>query len=441
LDGYPWVTHHGTVAIVRIGVGAGFAEDRIEPAVDLATRGNLDFLVFECLAERTIALAQLERRTDPSKGYDPLLDERMRAVLGACAANGVRIITNGGAANPRAACQVVVDAARRIGLSSLRIAAVLGDDVAAQVDDPEMVSANAYLGAGPIAAALDDGADVVVTGRVADASLFVGPLIHAHRWSATDWDRMATAVAIGHLLECGAQLCGGYFAQPGVHDVPGLADLGFPLAEVADDGSVVFTTLSDTGGQLTVATCTEQLLYEVHDPRRYLNPDVVADFSAIVFEEVGPDRVTMRGAQGHRAPELLKVSVGYLGGWIGEGEISYAGTGCVARARLAGDIVKARLDTIGLRPRDVRYDLIGHDAVHRGASPRHGDPNEVRLRVAARVSSADEARRVGREVAGLYLNGPAGGGGVRRQAFEQLAVRSTYLARDLVRPTVEWTVV
>jgi hypothetical protein len=440
LDETTGPAHDGSVPTVRIGVGAGFAEDRIGPAVDLAVRGRLDFLVFECLAERTIALAQLERQHDPSQGYDPLLAERMDAVLGACVANGVRIITNAGAANPRAAGEVVADRARRAGLGPLRIATVLGDDVAEHFDDPDLVSANAYLGAAPIVAALDDGADVVVTGRVADASLFVGPLVHAHGWSMTDWDRMATAVAIGHLLECAGQLCGGYFAEPGVHDVPGLSDLGFPLAEVAGDGSVVFTKLPRTGGQVDVHTCTEQLLYEVHDPHRYLNPDVVADFAGITLEQVGPDRVAMRGAVGTPAPDLAKVTVGYSGGWVGEGEISYAGTGCVARARLAGEVVRSRLDTVGIRPTDARFDLIGHDAVHRGTRPVPDDPSEVRLRVAARVTSAEQAERVGREVTGLYLNGPAGGGGARRQAYEQIGVRSAYLARDLVMPTIEWTV-
>ena len=426
---------------VRIGVGAGFAEDRIDPAVDLADRGDLDFLVFECLGERTIALAQLERRRDPSKGYDPLLAERMNAVLARCLANGVRIITNGGAAHPRAACEIVAGVARRAGLSPLRIAAVVGDDVSDHLDGPGMVSANAYLGSDQIVAALDDGADVIVTGRVADASLFVGPLVHAHGWSPTDWDAMGTAVAVGHLLECAGQLCGGYLADPGQVDVPGLAALGFPLAEVADDGSVVLTKLAHTGGEVSVRTCTAQLLYEVHDPRRYVNPDVVADFSNITLEQVGPDRVALRGATGGPAPDRLKVSVGYVGGWVGEGEISYTGRGCIARARLAADIVKSRLDTIGIRPADLRFDLIGQDAVHRGRTARVDDPNEVRLRVAARVSSADEAERVGREVTGLYLNGPAGGGGARRHAFEQVALRSEYLARDLVRPAIEWTVV
>jgi hypothetical protein len=375
------------------------------------------------------------------KGYDPLLAERMNAVLAKCVANGVRIITNGGAAHPRAACEIVANVGRRAGLSPLRIAAVVGDDVSDRLDGPGMVSANAYLGSDQIVAALDDGADVIVTGRVADASLFVGPLVHAHGWSPTDWDAMGTAVAVGHLLECAGQLCGGYLADPGVVDVPGLADLGFPLAEVADEGSVVLTKLPHTGGEVTVRTCTAQLLYEVHDPRRYVNPDVVADFSNITLEQVGADRVALRGATGGPAPERLKVSVGYVDGWVGEGEISYAGRGCIARARLAADIVKSRLDTIGIVPADLRFDLIGLDAVHRGRKARVDDPNEVRLRVAARVSSADEAERVGREVTGLYLNGPAGGGGARRHAFEQIAIRSDYVPRDLVRPAIEWTVV
>jgi hypothetical protein len=447
---------------VRIGAGAGFADDRIDPAVDLAERGALDYLVFECLAERTLALAQLDRRRDPAGGYDPLLRERMTAVLATCVANGVVIVTNAGAANPLAAAAVVAEVARAAGLSGLRIAAVLGDDVRHLVSDADSdpdanpdpdrdpdsdsddvgandLSANAYLGCEAIVTALQGGAHVVVTGRVADASLFVGPLVHALGWSATDWDRMGTAVAVGHLLECAGQVCGGYFADPGVTDVADLAHLGFPIAEVTADGSVAITKLPGTGGEVTVRTCTEQLLYEIHDPRGYLTPDVVADFSTITFDQVAPDRVALSGAAGRPRPDLLKVSVGSSAGFVGEGEISYAGAGCLRRARLATDILTTRLGPTGLGIPDLRFELIGVDAVHRGGGriPSH-EPPEVRLRVVGRAADEAGAARVGREVTGLLVNGPAGGGGARRRVFEQIALRSTYLARDQIRPSVEW---
>lgn len=423
---------------VRIGCGAGFADDRIDPAVDLAERGDLDFLVFECLAERTIALAQLDRRHDPERGFDPLLRARMTATLPACAAHGVRIVTNAGAANPAAAGQVVVDVARELGLLGLRIAVVLGDDVSGLVSEPEAISANAYLGADPIVTALSDGADVVVAGRVADASLFVGPLLHGLGWSREDSHHVGIAVAVGHLLECAGQVTGGYFAEPGLHDVPDLAALGFPLAEVGEDGSVVITKLPGTGGVVDVATCTEQLLYEIQDPGAYVTADVVADFSAVRFECVGRDRVAVRGATGRARPDCLKVTIAVPAGYVGEGEISYAGSGCVGRARLAIEIVRARVEHTGLPVSELRCDVIGVDAVNRACRGGDGhEPREVRVRVAGRAPTRECAEQLGREVTGLWLNGPAGGGGARRRVDEQVAIHSTFVPRELVQHTVQ----
>jgi hypothetical protein len=423
---------------VRVGAGAGFAEDRIEPAVDLVERGDLDFLVFECLAERTIALAQLERRRDPTGGFDPLLRERMTAVLAASIDRGVRIVTSEGAANTRGAAALIADIARDAGVH-VRIAAVLGDDVLALLDEPDAVSANAYLGSDGIVTALDRGADVVVTGRVADASLFAAPIIHAHGWSLDDLDRVAAALTVGHLLECAGQVTGGYFADPGVKDVPDLADLGFPLAEVHADGTAILSKLPGTGGLLSVATCTEQLLYEVHDPSCYVTPDAIVDMSQVHFTEVGPSRIAVGGARGRPAPPDLKVSVGYLGGYLAEGEISYAGPGCLARGDLALDVVEKRVRDLGIDVGELRLERIGVDAVYRG--PRRqpaAEPPEVRVRVAGRVALKADAERIGREVTGLWLNGPAGGGGARRWVTEQVVIRSMYLPRASVTSSVEW---
>ena len=315
---------------LRVGCGAGYAGDRLEPAVELVERGDLDCLVFECLAERTIALAQHARARDPQAGFDPRLRERMEAVLTASHARGITLITNMGAANPRAAAACVRDVAVRAGVRDLTIATVIGDDVTSEMangtyrsteaDHPfvpdSVVSANAYLGAEPIVEALRGGADVVITGRVADPSLFVAPIVAAFGWSLDDWPRLGIATLAGHLLECAGQATGGYFADPGLKDVPHLERLGFPLAEITSDGRLIVTKVPGSGGLVTTATCTEQLLYEVHDPAAYLTPDVVADFSHVTFEADGPDRVRAQGASGRRRPDTLKVSVGQYEGWI-----------------------------------------------------------------------------------------------------------------------------
>ena len=438
---------------VRLGAGAGYAGDRIEPAVELAEKGRLDYLVFECLAERTIALAQLEKSRDPSKGYDPLLRERMRAVLGGSRANRVRIVTNAGAAHPVAGAEAVVEVARSLGLRGLKVAAVTGDDVTALVRRGELhadessaspvelgervVSANAYIGCGPIVEALARNADVVVTGRAADPALFLGPLVHEFGWSMEDWTRLGRGTLVGHLLECAGQITGGYFADPGRKDVAGLARLGFPLAEVDESGDAVVTKVEGSGGRVDAATCKEQLLYEIHDPSRYLTPDVVADFSEVTIAEVGPDRVSVRGARGRERPDALKVSVGYRDGCVGEGQISYAGPGAVARARLALEIVRERLQLTGVRCRETRFELIGLDSLHGPRlSARAGEPHEVRARVAARTDSLEDAVRIGNEVEALYTNGPAGGGGASKLAREVVAVASAFVAREKVATSV-----
>ena len=442
------------MATIRIGAGAGYSGDRIEPALELAEHGRLQYLVFECLAERTIALAQGEKRRDPGAGFDPLLRERMRAVLPACRAAGVRIITNMGAANPMAAAQATAAMARELGLGGLRIASVTGDDVTEAIrgtdlpltDRPgttatlgaRIISANAYLGAGPIAEALAGGADIVVTGRVGDPAMFLAPLVHEFGWAMDDWHRLGRGTAVGHLLECAGQITGGYFADPGYKDVAGLARLGFPLAEVAADGDAVITKVAGSGGAVTLATCKEQLLYEVHDPARYLQPDVVADFSSVRLRQEGPDRVAVTGATGQPATGTLKVSIGYRDSFIGEGQISYAGAGARARAELALRIVEERLKLTGVAAAELRFDMIGVDALHRGPDRFADEPGEVRIRVAGRTDNMAEAVRIGNEVETLYTNGPAGGGGAWKSAREVIAVASTLVPASLPRPVVEW---
>jgi hypothetical protein len=439
---------------IRIGAGAGYSGDRLEPAVELVEKGELDYLIFECLAERTIALAQRARMQDPAAGYDPLLPARMRAVLARCSEQGIRIVTNMGAANPLAAAAMVRAIARSLGLDGLKVAAVVGDDVLDAVragdylDDSgqpvsrlgeRLLSANAYLGAQPLVEALAAGADVVITGRAADPALVLAPLIHEFGWAMDDWHRLGQGTLVGHLLECAGQITGGYFADPGYKDVAGLARLGFPIGEVAEDGSVVITKVEGSGGRVSAATCKEQLLYEIHDPRAYLTPDVVADFSGVRISEIDPDRVLVEGATGHPRPDMLKVSLGYVDSYIGEGQMSYAGPGALDRARLALAIVEERLKLTGVQASEIRYDIVGVNAMHRDRlAAAHPEPYEVRIRVAGRTDSLAEAVRIANEVESLYTCGPAGGGGAFKSARDIVAVLSTLLPREAVRPSVHF---
>ena len=431
---------------LRLGCGAGFAGDRLDAPLKLAEHGALDYLILECLAERTIALAQLRRRQDQASGYDARLAQRIESLLPILKRHGLRLVSNLGAANPLAAADAIMAIARRLKIP-VKVAAVTGDDVLDVLDldattmetglplshYAPIVSANAYLGAEALLPALASGADIVIAGRVADPSLFVAPLMYEFGWAHDDVDRLARGTAVGHLLECAGQLCGGYFADPGRKDVPDMAWLGFPFADVAEDGSAVIGKVAGTGGRITLATAKEQLLYEVTDPRGYLTPDVIADFTTVSLEEAGPDRVAVRGATGRGRPPQLKVSVGYVAGYVGEGEIGYGGTNALARARLAGDIVCERLDG---RFAEMRIDLIGSTSLHGSAFIADENPYEVRLRVAVRAATAEQAALVGEEVEALYTNGPAGGGGVRRYVQEQIGIVSTLIDRAQVQPEV-----
>ena len=440
---------------IRIGSGAGYSGDRIEPALELAEKGDIQYLVFECLGERTVALAQQARLKNPEAGYDPLLEERMRAVLPVCASRGIKIVTNMGAANPLAAARKTASLARSMGLRTLKVAAITGDDVLAacqQRDFPIMefdgeisqlgnrlISANAYLGAGPMAEALAGGADVVITGRASDPALFLAPLIHAFGWPMDDWNLLGKGIVAGHLLECAGQVTGGYFADPHFKDVENLARLGFPIGEVGEDGSLVITKVEGSGGAVTAQTCKEQLLYEVHDPVRYLQPDVTADFSQVTIEEIGKDRVRIGGGRGSERPATLKVSVGYVDSFIGEGQMSYAGPGALARGRLALDIVRERLKLTGVAANELRFDLIGVDSLHGGQVSAHAnEPYEVRIRVTGRTDNLREAIRIGNEVETLYTNGPAGGGGAFKSARDVVAVASVLLPRELAQSQVQF---
>ena len=437
--------------ILRIGCAAGFSGDRTdaaEPVVDaLIAAAGPAVLIFETLAERTLALAQLARKSDPDGGYEPLLDEMLRPVLARCITHGIRIVSNFGAANPAGAARRIHALAVELGLRAPRIAVVEGDDLSGppyqavlaealgpQAEQLHRVSANAYLGAEAIADALLAGAEIVVCGRVADPSLTVGPALAHFGWARDDWTRLGRATMAGHLLECGAQVSGGYYADPGYKDVPGLARLGYPIAEIDSLGHCVIGKPPGTGGRIDVHTVKEQLLYEVHDPAAYLTPDVVADIRAAEVTQLGPDRVSLTGVRGHARPATLKVNVCHATGWLAEGEISYAGARAEARARLAGQVLAERLKGLGR----LRIDLIGVASVFADDDGRWldaaplGDARDVRLRVALNHTERSSAERLVREVTALYTCGPAGGGGVRTALRPRLGTVSCGIDRSLV---------
>ncbi|MBA4744767.1 MAG: DUF1446 domain-containing protein [Muricauda sp.] len=438
---------------IRIGSGAGYSGDRIEPAVDLIKEGNLDYIIFECLAERTIALAQLQKMQNKELGYDPLLEDRMKACLPYCVSNNVKLISNMGAANPVAAAKKTARIASELGLKSIKIAAVFGDDVQSLLDfetqtlletgeplsvlDDKIISANTYLGVEGILSALKDGAHVILTGRVADPALFLAPIIHEFDWSLSDYPLLGKGTALGHLMECAGQVCGGYFADGVNKHVPNLGNLGFPIAEINEEGSFFITKLKDSGGMVTPATCKEQLLYEVHDPSEYLTPDVIADFSSISFKEIEKDKVEVSGATGKPLTGKLKVSVGYHDGYMADAQISYGGSHVLERAKLAIDIIKERIQSIDFDVEDILFDLIGVDSLFK-EKIANMPPTEVRLRVAAKTKDRKEAVQLVNEVETLYTNGPAAGGGVSKTVTEIVAIQSVLIDKNRVTPIVEY---
>jgi hypothetical protein len=446
---------------IHIGSGAGYSGDRIEPAVELAEHGNLDYLGTISASSAWLSAPSRSHRESGFATRTPVstrfwsLAWRRRSAL---ARRAVFVSSPTWAPPIRRARRKRSRTSPAGSVSpALKIAAVGGDDVLRMLAEGEypllerpgtvadlgerVASANAYMGVAGLPEALRQGADVVVTGGVGDPALFLAPLIHEFGWALDDWDKLGKGTVVGHLLECAGQITGGYFADPGYKDVPDLARLGFPIAEVSEDGSAVITKVEGSGGRVSVASCKEQLLYELLDPTGYLQPDVTADFSAVRFTELGPNRVAVSGGTGRARPDTLKVSVGYRDSYVGEGQMSYAGPGAVARARLALEIVRERLRLTGIATTETRFELIGVDAVRKGGEVEPApDLREVRIRVAARTDSMAEAIRVGNEVESLYTNGPAGGGGAWKSARQIVAVVSTLLPQHLANPTVHFEV-
>ena len=445
--------------VIRIGAGSAWWGDRIEPAALNATKGNLDYLSFETMAEATISAAQVRKRRDPAfPGYDTYLDDRMQAVLPACLERGTKIITNQGWINPEGAAERIVHWLRQFGARGVKVAAISGSLITDRVLEltdtilenghptstltQNLVSAEVYLGAEPIVEALEHSASIVVTGRVADPSIFMAPMMYEFGWDPLDHQRLGRGNGIGHLLECGAQVTGGYFADPGFKDVPEPWNLAFPIAEVQPDGNAIITKVAGTGGTVNLQTIKEQMFYEVHDPANYITPDVVVDFTTAQLEQEGADRVRVTGISGKPRTPTLKVSIGCTEGFIGEDMFFYAGPGALRRAQLARRILEERFKIVGLQAEELRIDFLGLNAIHGAMSPTNQpEPYEIAVRVAARCKTREEAFKVGREVDGMAVSGVAmTGKRVPHQdrTREIIGVWSSLVAREKIKPIVSY---
>ncbi|HVE93907.1 MAG TPA: acyclic terpene utilization AtuA family protein [Acidimicrobiales bacterium] len=428
------------MASVRIGGGQGFYGDGIEPVADVLASG-VDFLVCEALAELTLAILAKDRQRDEAAGFTRDLPLYIGAALPFIVDGRTRFVTNAGGINPVGAGRAVMAAVRASGATGVKIATVVGDDLRGHADVLDLPSdtifAAAYLGARPIVDALDGGAQIVVTGRVADAALFLACLVHTHGWEWDDWDRLAAGVAVGHLLECSGQATGGNYSGRW-WDNPNPLRPGFPIAEVEADGSAIITKPSGTGGWVTFDTVRQQLLYEVHDPQAYLSPDVVADFTALTLDDLGNDRVRVSGTRGAAAPDTYKALVGRPAGWAGEARFTYSWPDAEAKARAAVGFVRGKAEAAGVAVDEWREEYFGVNAfggqtVDLAAAT---EPPEVTGRLAWRASSAEEAAKVGRGSGVLGLSGPpmiAGmgrGGGAK--PTQLLAVDALSVDRALV---------
>ena len=440
-----------------VGNGAGFSGDRVDAPLPvlrtLIARGLPAAMFFETLGERTVALAHLEKRRDPTLGYEPMLERLLDPILADAHAHRIPLLGNWGAANPAAAARAVARLAMAKGLPGLRIALVEGDDVTPLVAGGQLpvheadagldmaswklIAANAYIGAEPLVEALTQGADVVVAGRTSDPALAIAPLAHHFGWRFDDWSRLALGAAAGHLLECGSQVTGGVFWDPGFKDIPDPANIGFPIAEVTAEGGLVITKAADTGGLVDLRTVKEQLLYELHDPAHYITPDVVLDITRCSLEQVGQDRVAVRGLHGKPRPDTLKVTASFEGSWLGEGEVSVAGPNALARARATADVLLERMQRRGLDVR-ARVDLIGVASVHDsddGALWRRyegPEPSDIRIRLAVEARTRDDADQASREVLAMLCCGTAGTGGARWRVTPRILTQSHLVLRERV---------
>lgn len=448
---------------VRIGAGMGFYGDTILPALDIAKKGNVQYICFDDLAELTMAILEKDRKKDSTKGFTKDITQTMSLLLPECYPKGIKLITNAGGINPDGAVAEVKKVADRLGFKDIKIGLVKGDNIFDRLQEvspyfvnkseeeswkqyeERLLFASVYLGAKPIVEALEQGADVVITGRTTDSAQFAAPLIYEYNWSYDDWDRVASAVLLGHLMECSGQVTGGNHTSEW-WNIVGLDDIGYPIAEVSEDGSFILTKTEGTGGKVNVDTVKEQLLYEIQDPHNYITPDVIVDFTTVLIEDVGPDQVRVSNVKGKPAPPTLKVLMGYENGWAADGMLGYSWPHALQKAKKTEEILRKQIARLGIQTEEIHASYMGYNSLH-GPLAKEVDEdliNEVYLYFAIRTNERSDAAKFGKLLAPLAVNGPPfGGGGLGKggKPRQLLGMYSCLIERKIIEDHVSVEIV
>jgi hypothetical protein len=447
---------------IKIAAGQGFWGDLIDAPFHQVTKGDVDYLIMDYLAEVTMSILQKQKNKNPKLGYAKDIPELMKRILPICKQKGTKIITNGGGVNPIACAEAVVEAAKNVGITNLKIAVVIGDNIMSRIDEiissgcelsnmesgeplisvkDKLLSANVYFGAFPIVEGLRKGADIVITGRTTDTGLTLAPMIYEFGWSEKDFDLLSAGTIAGHILECGAQSSGGNFLGDW-QSIPNMAEIGFPIAEAHPDGEFIITKHPDTGGRVSFATVAEQLVYEIGDPAVYITPDCVADFTSVKLEDLGNDRVKVFNIKGKPATEYYKVSCSYESGYISSATLTFSWPQALTKAKAADQILRKRLENLNLKFDEIRSEFIGYNSCHGPLSTEIEEDklNEIMLRIAVRSDDFASVERFGKEIAPLILTGPpsvTGFAGGRPKPAEVVAYWPALIPKRLVTPEVK----
>ena len=445
--------------LIRIASGQGFWGDLLTAPIDQVAKGPVDYMMMDYLAEVTMSIMQKQKRKDPKLGYAKDLVELFEQILPVCVEKNIRVITNGGGVNPVACSEAILNVARKLGIKKLKIGVVLGDDILERIDElasqeiplknmetgenlsnvrTKLQSANVYFGAFPVVEALHQGAQIVITGRTTDTGLTLAPMIYEFGWKEDDWDKLAAGTVAGHILECGGQASGGNFSADW-RAVPDLAHIGFPIAEAHPSGEIVITKHENTGGLVSLATVKEQLLYEIGNPKEYITPDCVADFTTIQLESGGKNRVKMTGVKGKPATEYYKVSMSYLDGYTAVGTLTYSWPDALEKAQKADEVLRTRLNDLKLEFEEVRTEFMGYNSCHGPLVTEVTNLNEVVLRVGVRSQDFKAVERFGKELAPLILTGPpavTGFAGGRPKPSEVISYWPALIPKNAVKPEV-----
>jgi hypothetical protein len=444
---------------VRVASGQGFWGDLQTAPLDQVTKGPIDYIVMDFLAEVTMSILQKQKKRNPELGYAKDLLSITEQILTFCVEKGIKIITNGGGANPKACCEAIRNIARKKRIGGVKIGIVQGDDILDRLGkfrargitfdnldtgesfsdvERKISSANVYFGAAPIVDALRQGADIVITGRTTDTGLTLAPMIYEFGWKEDDWDNLASGTIAGHILECGAQATGGNFSADW-RAVPDLAHIGFPIAEAYPTGEIVITKHDQTGGMVTMQTVKEQLVYEIGDPARYITPDVIADFTTITLRQEAKDRVRMSGVRGKPSTDTYKVSMAYQDGYTAAGTLTFSWPDALEKARCADEVLRTRLADAGMRFEAIETEFLGLNSCHGPLAEVPDVVNEVVMRIGVRSHSHAEVERFGKEIAPLILTGPpgvTGFAGGRPKPSEVVSYWPALIPKNAVSPTV-----